>query len=179
MNMHDKPEAASVTAHPNGLYELVDRLKLEHAELMQVLLKMKEQSIQAEQEADKGKARGTLVHLRLWAMAFQEELDRHSKWEEEVLYPFLNVYFHKQNKPTIVPSLWMLEKDHERAMDHLSSFFRAVHALKPDSDAMQIKRAGAYLTQACRILIDHLEKEEEFVFPLTERVLTDIDYLFS
>ncbi|WP_036745294.1 hemerythrin domain-containing protein [Paenibacillus sp. UNC451MF] len=179
MNMPYKPQAVEGTAHYTELSELVERLKQEHAELMQVLLDMKEQSIQAEQEHDKGKARGMLVHLRLWAMAFQEELNRHSEWEEQELYPFLNVYFHKHNRPTIVPSLWMLEKDHELAMDHLNSFFRAVHALKPDSDAMQIKRAGAYLTHACRILIDHLEKEEQFVFPLTERVLTDIDYLFS
>ncbi|MCS7460256.1 hemerythrin domain-containing protein [Paenibacillus doosanensis] len=174
-----QPREEYTSAHVTELSELVDRLKREHGELLQVLRDMAEQSVLAERERDPVKARGTLLHLRLWAMAFQEELERHSHWEEKELYPFLNLYFHKYKRPSVVPSLWMLEKEHERAMDHMNSFFRAVHALKSDSDALPVKRAAAYLTQACRILTDHLEKEEQIIFPLTDQVLTDVDFLFS
>ncbi|MFE5323970.1 hemerythrin domain-containing protein [Paenibacillus sp. NPDC056579] len=179
MMVHGKPQMKSESAHVTELSALVDRLKEEHAELMQVLDEMEQQSVQAEQETDKSRAIGSLLHLRLWATAFQEELQKHSDWEERELYPFLNVYFHKHNKPSIVPSLWMLEKEHELAMDNMNSFFRAVHALRPDSDAMLIKRAAAYLTHSCRIMKEHLEKEQQFIFPLTDRALTDIDFLFS
>jgi len=177
--MYDKTQVEPESAHITELSLMVDRLKEEHGELMQVLLDMERQSIEAEREPDKGKAIQALLRLRLWAAAFQEELQKHSDWEEKELYPFLNIYFHKSSKPSIVPSIWMLEKEHELAMDNMNSFFRAVHALKPDSDDAAIRRAAAYLTHSCRILKDHLDKEQQFILPLTDQALTDLDYLFS
>ncbi|OXM84013.1 hemerythrin domain-containing protein [Paenibacillus rigui] len=179
MNMPMKPQADSGTAHITELAVVLDRLKQEHSELMQVLTEMEEQAVQAELETDKHRALGSLLHLRLWTLAFKEELDRHSEWEEKELFPFLNAYFRHSAFPTVMASFLSLEKDHELAMNYMQSFLRSVHALKSDSDAMRMKQAAALLTHACRILRSHLEKEEQLVFPMTEKVLTDIDSLFS
>lgn len=179
MNMPYKPQVDSGTAHITELSVLMERLKEEHIELRQVLDDMESQAVQAELEADKHRALASLLHLRLWTLAFKEELDRHSEWEERELFPFLNAYFNKSKVPTMTPSLWSLENDHELAMSYMQSFLRSVHGLKSDSDAMRMKQTAAYLTQACRMLRNHLEKEELIVYPMAEKVLTDIDSLFS
>src|SRR4051794_25676713 len=105
----------SGTAHLTVLSEALDRLKQEHEELMQVLLEMEAQALELKQEEDITKAMSSLMHLKLWTAAFMEELERHSNWEEKELFPFLHDYFHKEMAPSIIPSFWMLEKDHELA----------------------------------------------------------------
>jgi len=180
MNMpFKKPQADPGTAHITELSVRMERLKQEHEELKQVLAEMEIQSVQAEQETDKHRALGQLLHLRLWTLAFKEELDRHSEWEEKELFPFLNTYFHRSSLPAVTPSFWSLEKEHELAMSYMQSFLRSVHALRSDADAMRMKQAAAYLSHACRMLKAHLEKEEQVVIPMTEKVLTDMDSLFS
>ncbi|NOU91766.1 hemerythrin [Paenibacillus sp. LMG 31456] len=169
----------SGTAHSTELSAALDRLTQEHGELMQVLLDMESQARQLEQETDMSKALPSLLHLRLWVKAFMQELERHSEWEKKELFPFLNNYFHQELSPSMIPSFWALEKDHELAEEYIQYFLRAVHEVKQESELGQLHQALAYLIHACRILKEHLAKEEQLVFPMTEQVLTDLDYLFS
>ncbi|MFD0681266.1 MULTISPECIES: hemerythrin [unclassified Paenibacillus] len=169
----------SGTAHSTELSAALDRLTQEHGELMQILLDMEDQAKLAEQETDKRKTIQSLLHLRLWVKAFMQELERHSDWEKEELFPFLNSYFHQQSSPSMIPSFWALEKDYELAEEYIQYFLRAVHEIGEDSELVQLHQALAYLIHACRILKEHLAKEEQLVFPMTEQVLTDLDYLFS
>jgi hemerythrin-like domain-containing protein len=166
-------------AHMTALSEALERLKQEHGELKLVLQEMEKQAIQVETSTDKQGSLQSLLHLRLWTLAFREELERHSNWEEKELFPFLNAYFNSNMSPSMVPSFWTIEKDHELADEYMQSFLRAVHMLKANPAAMSINQAAAYLVHACRILQEHLAKEEELVFPLTEQVLSDMDCLFS
>jgi iron-sulfur cluster repair protein YtfE (RIC family) len=116
------------------------------------------------------------------------ELKRHSVWEEEELFPILMHYSHKKIEPTIMPSLWVLEKDHELAVQYIESFVQASSALlhtlrlEPLSGAdlqREMKGGCDCLTQGCFILTAHFQMEEELLFPLAEDILTDMDYLFS
>ncbi|WP_282942733.1 hemerythrin domain-containing protein [Paenibacillus sp. RC67] len=167
------------TAHETELSEALDRLKLEHDDLLRGLNELYGQARLVEREDDLTQALLFLLQLRVKVVAFSVELERHSEWEEHELYPFLNDYFHRKHSPSIVPSLWMLEKDHELVTDNLNSFLKAVHVIENNSGAMMPSQAAAYLIHACRILQEHLRKEEQIVFPMTEQILKDMDYFFS
>ncbi|NOU95900.1 hemerythrin [Paenibacillus sp. LMG 31456] len=176
MSMPCKSQANSEIAPEAELPKLLDRLKQDHAELLQVLMDLENQASQTEREADKNHAMVSLLHLRLWTLGFKEELNRHSEWEERELFPLLNICCQGHNTLSATPTLCDLEKDHELAMNYMDTFLRAVHALKSDSEAMPMKQAASYLTYACRILIKHLEQEEKLIYPLTEQVSTDTSY---
>jgi hemerythrin-like domain-containing protein len=156
------------TAHVTELSESLERLRREHNELKQVLQEMETQARQVEQEPEKALSMKILLDLRLWTLAFREELERHSNWEEKELFPFLNQYFKSKKSPVMNPSFWALEKDHELADEYMQSFLRAVHALKANPEAMRLNQAAAYLVHACRILKEHLDKEELLIVPMTE-----------
>ncbi|WP_179136156.1 hemerythrin domain-containing protein [Paenibacillus sp. 32352] len=179
MKMSNETQADLGTAHETELSEALDRLKREHDDLLHGLNELYAQARQVEREADHERTLPLLLQLRLRVQAFSEELERHSEWEEHELYPFLNDYFHRKHVPSIVPSLWMLEKDHELASDNLNAFLKAVHVIENNPEAMLPSQATAYLIHACRMLQEHLRQEEQIVFPMTEQILTDMDYLFS
>jgi hemerythrin-like domain-containing protein len=179
MELQHPSQSELGNAHMTALSEALERLKQEHGELKLVLQDMENQAKQVELLPDKAGAMQSLLHLRLWTLAFREELERHSSWEEKELFPFLAAYFHRELSPSMIPSFWSIEKDHELADEYMQSFLRAVHMLKANPEAMGLNQAAAYLVHACRILQDHLKQEEELVFPLAEQVLTDIDCLFS
>lgn len=175
MNLYQKPRVEMSKAPVTALSEGLERLKQEHGELKQVLLEMEKQAKQVESAPEQVGAMQSLLHLRLWALAFREELERHSNWEEQELFPFLASYIQRKMSPSILPSFWSLEKDHELADEHMQAFLRSVHWLKANRKAMSLKQAAAYLVQACHILQDHLAKEEQLVFPLAQQVLDDIN----
>lgn len=179
MKMSYETQVDLGTAHETELSEALDRLKREHDDLLRGMNELYAQARLAEREAVPKRALPLLLQLRLKVQALSEELERHSVWEEHELYPFLNDYFHRKHSPSIVPSLWMLEKDHELATDNLNSFLKAVHVIENNPEAMLPSQAAAYLIHACRILQEHLRREEQIVFPMTEQILTDMDYLFS
>jgi hemerythrin-like domain-containing protein len=166
-------------AHMNALSEAMERLKQEHAELKLVLQEMEKQAVHIEASSDKQLSLQSLLHLRLWTLAFREELERHSNWEEEELFPFLNIYFNSNQVTSMAISICSIEKEHELAEQHIQSFLRAVHMLKANPEAISLDQAAAFLVHACRILQEHLVKEEEIFFPVAERILMDLDCLYS
>lgn len=162
-----------------GVSDAWERLKHDHAVLKQVLQEMKTDAMRIETESDSKQAFGKLLRLRLWMAAFSEELDRHSRWEEEELIPSLQVYYRRQPASSILDSFKLLESEHDAANVYIQCFLRMVHSLKPESGIAEMRKAAAYLSQACGMLIEHLGKEERLIFPLTEQILTDMDRLFS
>lgn len=176
MSMPCKAQANSEITHDIALPQLLDRLKQDHAELLQVLMEMESQASQIERESDKKQAMVSLLYLRLWTLGFKEELQRHSEWEEQELFPMLNICCHGHNQRLDTPSLCDLERDHDLGMKYMDAFLRAVHALKSDSQAMPVKQAASYLLQACRILIKHLDQEERLIQPMMERQLGEASY---
>lgn len=175
MNMYQKTRVEMTKAPMTAISEGLERLKQEHGELKQVLMEMEKQAKQVESAPERFGALQSLLNLRLWALAFREELERHSNWEELELFPFLTSYIERKMSPSILPSFWSLEKDHELADEHMQAFLRSVHLLKANPEAMGYNQAAAYLIQACHILQEHLTKEEQLVFPLTQQVLDDIN----
>ncbi|MBW7477145.1 hemerythrin domain-containing protein [Paenibacillus oenotherae] len=119
----------------------------------------------------------------------KRDLKRHAKWEEQELFPVFARYFRKKIEPTMLPSMWVLEKDYELALQFLDSFEEQCSSVLgmlslglKQYDVItihELKFASDQLTQGCLILKGHLHMEEELIYPLAEEILTDIDYLFS
>jgi Hemerythrin HHE cation binding domain. len=176
------------TARPNAFAELAMRLEAEHEQIKAMCSALCQQSIHYATGMSSYVTIQGLSVLRDEAELLLIELKKHSSWEEEALFPVLMHYSHKKIEPTIMPSLWVLEKDHELAVLYIESFIQAsstlLHSwrLDPLSGARlqhELKESCDCLTQGCFILTAHFQMEEELLFPLAEEILTDMDYLFS
>lgn len=162
-----------------NLSMFVERLKEEH-ESMQLQLrdirKMAD-SLYLLDDCDQGMCE--LIDLQDRVMVLIEDLDRHSEWEQKELFPILQTYFNRYMIPSITPSIWVMEKDHELAKQFTQSFIDGVNGMKPPIDKDFLKEMTSQLIQSCLILLEHFTLEEELVFPLADQLLTDMDYLFS
>ncbi|MNH95465.1 hypothetical protein D3C73_481130 [compost metagenome] len=168
-----------VSAHPTELALAMDRLQNEHDLFRDRLKVLEVQAKQVNMLDDIDKGIQVLTYLRQQTIQLVDELDVHADWEQKQLFPFLDHYFHHQHLPSILPSFWVLEKDHELAQSFIQSFMEAVDRLQVKPIKEGIIEAAANLIQACLILNDHITMEEHLVFPLTEQVLTDLDHFFS
>ncbi|MCR2804054.1 hemerythrin domain-containing protein [Paenibacillus soyae] len=171
--------AAIGSAVPTELSRLIEQLQDEHLELNECLSEMAVRAYCVMSEQESGLAAQELLRLELLTISFRNELERHAAWEENILFPFLSTYFDKSLKPSLLPSLWTLEKDHELGDSYLQSFLRSVHDAGTNFDRKRTRGAVDDLIQACYILSKHLEDEERWVFPLADSVLTDMDLLFA
>lgn len=167
------------SSNPVELAFATDRLSEEH-EALREKLRMLETSAKELIISDVSEKGVRMIQqLQKQTDQFMDELARHSEWEESELFPFLLAYFQRQPAPSILPSFWVLEKDHQLGVSFIQSFNEAVAELAPFITKKRLAEAVAHLVQACLILNDHITMEEQLIFPLTEKVLTDLDYFFS
>ncbi|MBA2942613.1 hemerythrin domain-containing protein [Paenibacillus sp. CGMCC 1.16610] len=178
VNVESRPIGLA-SSNPAKLAYATDRLADEHEQLRRQLRSLEASAKEVSWIDDTAEGMHILQDLRLKAAHFEEELERHAAWEEQELYPFLINYFHSQQAPTIMPSFWVLEKDHQLGVSFLHSFKEAVVDITPIFNKKQLTETASYLLQACLILNDHLTMEEQFVLPLTDRVLMDLESFFS
>lgn len=178
------------SARPSAFMQLAIRLQTEHEQLKASCVSLGELSARtASSNGDYGTMQ-MLKELRAKAEGLLQELERHSNWEDEELFPVFSHYFKQKEEPTMLPSMWVLEKDHELALQFFESFLQSSRTLigmmmlergrRPDERLMRMLKDGCdHLTQGCLILTAHFQMEEELIFPMAEEILTDLDYLFS
>lgn len=193
MNIADKRLEPFDSARSSTFMMMVSRLKAEHDRLKEQVHRLHERSLDLATATSRGNRLQLLEELRLETAGLLADLEQHAKWEDEELFPAVMHYFKRRMEPTMMPSMWVLEKDHELALQFFDSFMELSCSILADlqqdgsgnaADSYYdffdvLKRAADHLTQACLILQGHFHMEEEFLFPLAEEILTDIDYLFS
>ncbi|KQX48501.1 MULTISPECIES: hemerythrin domain-containing protein [unclassified Paenibacillus] len=167
------------SSNPDVLAFATDRLRVEHEELREKLRTIETSAKEVILLDDPVKGMQLVQDLRNLTAQFVEKLERHSEWEEQELFPFLLTYFHRQSTPSIMPSFWVLEKDHQLGMSFIQSFQEAIIEVTPLVVKKRLAEAASNLVQACLILNDHFTMEEQLIFPLTEKVLTDLESFFS
>ncbi|MEK8126484.1 hemerythrin domain-containing protein [Paenibacillus filicis] len=167
------------SARPTQFMEAIERLKDEHEELRSRLMDIRRQGDAVTKLKSAAEAALQLGELKISIGALMESLDRHAHWEEQELFPLLTRYFNKVQGPSILPSIWVMEKDHELAHMFVQSFYDAVDGPAIEGEKIHVKNAASHLIQACLILTEHLNLEEEVVYPMADQILTDIDSLFS
>lgn len=169
------------STNPNKLSFAVERWKDEHHRL-RAKIKILETHAKEIGLMDNAEQRlDILSKLKQSTAGFMTELKRHAEWEDKEFFAFLIEYMKRDPVPTIMPSFWVLERDHELADSFFQSFHESVGQLLARKNARkdQAVEAASHLLQACLILNDHLTMEEQLVLPLTEEVFTDLDYFFS
>ncbi|NEW05824.1 hemerythrin domain-containing protein [Paenibacillus sp. SYP-B3998] len=167
------------SSDPAALAFATDRLKEEHEQLRSQLRILESNAKEVILIDDTAKGLQVLQQLRTQTAQFENELEQHSEWEEQELFPFLLTYFHRQMAPSIMPSFWVLEKDHQLGVSFIQSFNEAIIEAPPLIVKKRLVEAASNLVQACLILNDHFTMEEQLILPLTDKVLTDLEYFFS
>lgn len=98
--------------------------------------------------------------------AFKKMLDPHSEREEMVLFPMLGVYIGTSTGPIAV-----MEYDHDQAKGYIRMFLEKSESENPSLE--EIKYLSELVKNAYEILTEHFVKEENVLFPMAERMLSD------
>jgi|GEM_PF-662820 len=171
------------SSNPDELSLAEARLRQEHRRLRQQLRSVETAAKEAMLTEDPATGKRLIEQLQGLLDQFVAELEEHTAWERTELFPLLLVYYHHDTGPTIRPSFWVLEKEYQLGLSFIQSFREAIGpAASGCCDRSSRKcaaEAAAHLVQACLIFNDHFTMEEELVLPLTEKVLTDLEYFFS
>lgn len=149
---------------PVKLSEGLAQLKGEHPQLINMLDGLLElcQQIDGEKE---------LVHsfelLKENAATFIAELETHSEREEGVLFPMMGEYIGTKSGPIAV-----MEYEHDRAKTLIGTFLEKTRVTTGILDGHKKELAGL-IKVAYYSLVDHFNKEENVLFPMAERMLSD------
>jgi len=99
---------------------------------------------------------------------FVGELDPHSEREEGFLFPMMANYIGRETGPIAV-----MEYEHDQAKMNLQLFLDGYSSLAGHADQAKMDELAGYAIQAYMILTDHFMKEENVLFPMAEKMLSE------
>lgn len=147
---------------PADLCKGLKQLKEEHPPLLAQLdgLYKLTQEIEQHDEVER-----SFAELIIQVTKFKDDLDPHSDREEGVLFPMMGVYIGTTSGPIAV-----MEYEHDQAKAHIGEFLS-----KADSSQAieEMKNLAVLIKNAYFILTEHFAKEENVLFPMAERMLSD------
>jgi regulator of cell morphogenesis and NO signaling len=108
----------------------------------------------------------TFADLKKGVATFKAELDPHSEREESVLFPMLGQYIGTTSGPIAV-----MEYEHEQAKSFIKAFLEGAQTESISSE--KIKNLAELVKNAHNILTEHFTKEENVLFTMAERMLSD------
>lgn len=150
--------------NPVNLSEGLAQLKGEHPPLIQMLNGLFELCQQIDGGIDREQS---FELLKEKVAAFIAELDPHSEREEGVLFPMMGKYIGTTSGPIAV-----MEYEHDRAKTLIGTFLEKANGGTELLDGQKKELAGL-IKDAYHTLVDHFNKEENVLFPMAERMLTN------
>ncbi|WP_078548496.1 hemerythrin domain-containing protein [Litchfieldia alkalitelluris] len=110
-----------------------------------------------------------LIALREVVVDFVNHLDPHSDIEDEegVLFPLVANYIGRETGPIAV-----MEFEHDQAKKHLKLFLQGTEKVESLVEN-EFSDITLNITEAILILREHFMKEENVLFPLAERMLSE------
>jgi regulator of cell morphogenesis and NO signaling len=145
------------------LSEGLKQLKNEHPPLLEQLEGLYILTLKINQEID---TENNFVALRTKVKEFKAALDPHSEREEGVLFPMLGAYIGTTSGPIVV-----MEYEHEQAKLNISAFLEKDEGSQ--SSTVDKKKLTELIQNAYYILKEHFSKEENVLFPMAERMLSN------
>jgi regulator of cell morphogenesis and NO signaling len=139
------------------------QLKSEHPPLLKQLEGMYDLIQKIDQEID---VETNFDDLITKVKEFKAALDPHSEREEGVLFPMMGVYIGTTSGPIAV-----MEYEHDQAKSNIGAFLMKASDGVATSD--EKKKTAELIQNAYFILKEHFSKEENVLFPMAERMLTD------
>lgn len=115
---------------------------------------------------------GTLLDVRSRVECLLALLEQHAEWESRVLFPTVALY--AEERPE---AFGMLEEDHQHALQYMRSFSKELSAMSSPIYKADAIRLMSMLMKAHLLLTKHLNAEDQWVYPIADEVLEDIDYL--
>ncbi len=151
-----------------SLSPVFNRLKQEHVSLREQVepLFQLAQTIGVDQSISDW--RDALNVLREESVDFQKQVDFHSQREEDFVFPVIANYIGRETGPIAV-----MEYEHEMAKKILESFMTETEQMTEAVSAEKAKEIAVLIADACNILSEHFMKEENVLFPMGERLLSD------
>ncbi|MCZ8517836.1 hemerythrin domain-containing protein [Paenibacillus filicis] len=157
MKQHLPLDPYNSIGHP--LYQLnesIQRLQEEH-----VLLKIKLVELYGMAKAiglneDAINWIGVLRDLKRKATVFKRELEAHSKWEEEHMFPLITWYFGEE-----MDQFTLMEQEHELAKQYFNAYFEAVERNSQPVKGPEAHEMASYLLQAFTLLNHHPESVKD------------------
>lgn len=141
----------------------LNQLKREHPPLLAQL----EGLYQLTQQIEQGLGvEEKFAVLKAKVSQFKDELDPHSEREEGVLFPMMGVYIGTTSGPIAV-----MEYEHDQAKGQIGTFLEKAESSNLTTKEMQ--KLSELIKNAYFILAEHFSKEENILFPMAERMLTD------
>lgn len=98
---------------------------------------------------------------------FNNELEAHSKREDEGLFPMMDRRLGDKDR-----TIETMEYEHRKAEQHLRDFLDEAALVGEDIDEYDAQTITVYAVQAYATLTQHFAKEENMLFPLAERILS-------
>lgn len=169
----------AVPAHPTEFHDIVERSKAERKELFDFLTRIE---VKAHEISGIYKREIQLQLLRDLLKEnnpLSKRLNTYVIRQRKTVYPFLIQYFNLCASPSIHLSFWKLERDLGLAENYMESFTDAIDFLSFKADAKQLTGILGHLSQACQLMREYLREDDILVTPLSEEVLTDMDYFYS
>ncbi|CAH2716536.1 Iron-sulfur cluster repair protein YtfE [Neobacillus rhizosphaerae] len=145
------------------LSEGLKQLKSEHPPLLEQLEGLYGLTEKIDQEMD---VEINFNELILKVKEFKKALDPHSEREEGVLFPMMGAYIGTTSGPIAV-----MEYEHDQAKSNIGAFLAKVEGSQASTD--EKKKFAELIKNAYLILTEHFSKEENVLFPMAERMLTD------
>jgi hemerythrin-like domain-containing protein len=148
----------------------LERLRREHPPLLKQMEELADSARGVADDAGSGGWKEALRSLEEKVRSFTAELDLHSRREEDVLFPMMAKYIGRETGPIAV-----MEYEHEQAKARLSEFLSEVEKFDESAGADAARRIAGEVEAAVQILTDHFMKEENVLFPMAERILSDAE----
>jgi hemerythrin-like domain-containing protein len=148
---------------PVELSKGLKQLKGEHPPLLTQLENLFQLTQLIDQEMDTEKNFNELIMKVEYLKA---ELDPHSEREEGVLFPMMAVYIGTTSGPIAV-----MEYEHDQAKSQIKAFLDK--SVNGELTVEEMKQSAELIKNAYFILSDHFAKEENVLFPMAERMLSN------
>lgn len=148
----------------------LERLKGEHAPLWKGMEELEKSARRIGSDFAVENWKEALSVLEARVRSFVEELDLHSRREEEVLFPLMAGYIGRETGPIAV-----MEYEHEQAKIRLAGFLSRMEEIGNVVEANGARQIAGEVVEAVQILSDHFRKEENVLFPMAERMLSDAE----
>ena len=147
-----------------GSVELSQGLKQLKGEHPPLILQLKN-LFSLTQKMEKDPNLADYIELTTKVEKFKAELDPHSEREEGVLFPMMGAYIGTTSGPIAV-----MEYEHDQAKLKIKEFLAAEMELL---SIEELKTRAGLIRDAYYILTEHFSKEENVLFPMAERMLTN------
>lgn len=153
-----------------NINEAVNRLKEEHNVLQESLQHIYALTCTVRTEINEQRLNRDIRILKHKTLAFKEQLDAHSMWEEKELFPMAAWYFGNEQD-----AYELMEQDHETAERSIDAFIEELDKAAVPISHDEASRMAAYLFQAYVVLTNHFREEEELLSAFEDHSNT-IDY---